>query len=440
MSRAAKSILVFLLLLLFVSVGVLTYVAFQKQESDKSKLSLEKQMDDFQQREKKYILENKDLQEKLKDVEKKKAELEERLSSFGGDMESLNKQIADLTSEREVLQEKIVELEKERNTLLTRVKEKPEPQIVYKYMDRETGAPVEPPGAASPAAGKKPEEPVISKEIPAVRVSEISPDNETYWAQVIREKTSLELEVNTLKKKLDANMLELEALKKSNSDLELEIAELANTKDSIEREIKHGKDLADNLSLALARAENDKEFLNGRFAKLNDENSSLRVQIKDLTSTKIALEKSIVRLQDEKKDVERKLMETEHVIQNRIDEIWQIKDSLEKNFQMSGASSKAVELPPIVVSGAGETSTRVASEVVLTVPGFNGNIVSVNDENNFVIVDLGQNDGIKLGDNMSVYRGAEYVAALEVIQVRKDIAAADIKNKVTTIRVGDAVR
>ncbi|MFA5260034.1 MAG: hypothetical protein WC450_02265 [Candidatus Omnitrophota bacterium] len=440
MSRAAKSILVFLLLLLFVSVGLLTYIAFQKQESDKSKLSLEKQMDDFQQREKKYILENKDLQEKLKEAEKKKAELEERLGSFDGDMESLNKQIADLTSERAALQEKMAALEKERNTLLAKVKEKSEPQVVYKYVERETGAPVEPPTvAANPAAGKNPEEPSVSEQKPAMTAPDVSPDNETYWAQVIREKTALELEVDALKKKLDANMLELEAFKKSNSDLELEIAELANTKDSIEREIKHGKDLADNLSLALARAENDKEFLNGRFAKLNDENSTLREQIKDLTSTKIALEKSIVRLQDEKKDVERKLMETEHVIQNRIDEIWQIKDSLEKNFQMSGASAGEVELPPIVVSAAGETLIG-PQEVVLTVPGFNGNIVSVNDENNFVIVDLGQNDGLKLGDNMSVYRGAEYVAALEVIQVRKDIAAADIKNKVATIHVGDAVR
>ncbi|HQO57771.1 MAG TPA: hypothetical protein PLT76_03520 [Candidatus Omnitrophota bacterium] len=442
MSRAAKSILVFLLLLLFVSVGLLTYITLQKQESDKSKISLEKQVDDFQQREKKYILENKDLQEKLKDVEKKKAELEERLSSFDGDVESLNKQISELTSERNVLQEKIAALEKERTTLLSKTKEKSEPQIVYKYVDRETGAPVEPPGTGapvSPVADNKPELPSSGQKISANNTPDVPPDNETYWAQVIREKTSLELEVNALKQKLDANMLELEALKKSNSDLELEISELVTTKDSIEREIKHGKDLADNLSLALARAENDKEFLNGRFAKLNEENMDLRSQIKDLSSTKVALEKSIVRLQDEKKDVERKLMETEHVIQNRIDEIWQIKDSLEKNFQMSGASSKAVELPPIVVSSVGEKSGG-APEVVLPAPGFDGNIVSVNDENNFVIVDLGQNDGLKLGDNMSVYRGAEYVAALEVIQVRKDIAAADIKNKVTSIRVGDAVR
>ena len=41
---------------------------------------------------------------------------------------------------------------------------------------------------------------------------------------------------------------------------------------------------------------------------------------------------------------------------------------------------------------------------------------------------------------MNVYRGAEYVAGLEVIQVRKDIAAADIISKVVDIKIGDAVR
>ena len=69
-----------------------------------------------------------------------------------------------------------------------------------------------------------------------------------------------------------------------------------------------------------------------------------------------------------------------------------------------------------------------------------GNIVSVNDENNFVIVNLGQDAGVKMGDKLNVYHGADYIAGLEVIQVRKDIAAADIKNKVKKIEVGDSVR
>ena len=127
-------------------------------------------------------------------------------------------------------------------------------------------------------------------------------------------------------------------------------------------------------------------------------------------------------------------MQTESVIRNKIDEIWQIKESLDQTFQ--GLSyTKNVELSPIVV-----TSNTMAGS---TVPGtslLNGTVVSINDDNNFVIVDLGQKSGINLGDNLSVYRNSKYIARLEVIQVRKGISAADIKDQWSRIAIGDIVR
>ena len=69
-----------------------------------------------------------------------------------------------------------------------------------------------------------------------------------------------------------------------------------------------------------------------------------------------------------------------------------------------------------------------------------GKILSVNQENNFVIVDLGASSGIRIGDTLSVYRGTKYIASLEVIQVRKDICAADIREKGAKIKAGDIIR
>lgn len=98
-----------------------------------------------------------------------------------------------------------------------------------------------------------------------------------------------------------------------------------------------------------------------------------------------------------------------------------------------------MELAPIVVSSA-DNPTGFAKASNPNAPGIDGNIVSINPENNFVIIDIGEGSGIKAGDTLNVYREAEYIAGLEVIQVRKDIAAADIISKVTDIQVGDAVR
>lgn len=266
----------------------------------------------------------------------------------------------------------------------------------------------------------------------------LSASDELYWAQILKEKTALELEVEKLQGEISLSALQTTELKKKNSDLQLELSKLENEKQDIARQIKYGKDLSDSLSLELARAQNDKKFLNDRLLRMNEENSGLRGQIKQLTSTKIALEKSIVNLQDQKRNVERKLIETENVIQGRIDEIWEIKKSLDDSFGSEARNGNQVELPPIVVSsqamdGDDDPNINVA-------PGINGNIVSVNNDNNFVIIDVGKDQGIGLGHNLNVYRGAEYVAGLEVIQIREDIAAADIISKVSDIKIGDNVR
>lgn len=72
--------------------------------------------------------------------------------------------------------------------------------------------------------------------------------------------------------------------------------------------------------------------------------------------------------------------------------------------------------------------------------GVSGAVLSINDESDFVIIDLGENSSIQIGDNLSIYRDGQYIAAIEVIQVRKEVSAADIKQKTADIQRGDQVR
>ena len=56
-------------------------------------------------------------------------------------------------------------------------------------------------------------------------------------------------------------------------------------------------------------------------------------------------------------------------------------------------------------------------------------------------MDLGQaNSSVSVGSVLRVYRDSNEIATLEVIQVRRDICAADIKDKSTELKVGDIVR
>ena len=461
MSKAARlSILILAVMLIatFVYVGVLT---IQNQSAGRAKGALVRQLEEIQLKETKYQHENKALQEKLKVSEAAKVELEDRLTKVNANVGDLESKISKVTAEREALQKRQEELQKQKDDLAAKLKENAEPQVVYKYIEKPADNKAAPAteGAAgslsiktaassteaAPPDGAKSSQ--AKSDTPVTNPAAGIPQGEEYWAQVLKTKAALDLELEDVKNTLTQKNIEMVELKKANSDLQLELGNLKSEKETIERQIKKGQDLADNLSLTLARAENEKKFLTDRIGRLTGENSDLRDQIKQLSSTKIALEKSIVRLQDEKKDVEKKLLESENVIQTRIDEIWKIKQNLTENFKAAAAtSSNSVELSPIVVSPQVSPTTAVpeipgASESGRAVPaGFYGSVVSVNEENNFVIVDVGTEKGLKLGDNISVYRGADYIAGLEVIQVRKDIAAADIKNKVTAIQVGDVVR
>ncbi len=415
MSKVAKLLIVFLGGALLLALLYGAFITIQKQQIAQTEASLQEQIEQSSVREKKYITDINAVKEQIAAAEQTKSEIEKKLKDLEGvDVDSLKAQMDGLKKERDDWKAKVEALKKEREGLLVKLDEKPKEKIVYKYIESE--------GQQASAVA-----PVVSG------------SDDVYWAQVLKEKTSLELEVEKLKGRLAEGTVAITELKKKNSDFQLELSQLTYQKEEIEREIKYGKDLSDSLSLELARAQNDKKFLNDRLLKFNDENSTLREQIKQLTSTKIALEKSIVRLQEDKKSVEKKLMETENVIQGRIDEIWQIKNSLDQTMKPEAKNGNGVELAPIVVSSADSPGSfqKVSNP---NAPGIDGNIVSVNTENNFVIIDIGEDSGIKAGDTLNVYREAAYVAGLEVIQVRKDIAAADIISRVSDIQVGDAVR
>ena len=153
-----------------------------------------------------------------------------------------------------------------------------------------------------------------------------------YWAAVLRQKAALQVEIEKEKSGLNQAALQVVDLKKQNSDLEIEIKQVSNEKDEVIQKIKYGQDLADNLSVDLARSRNDQKAVNDRADRLKEENMELQSQIRGLSSTKLELEKTVSRLTDDKDAMQRKLVQTESVIQNRIDDIWKIKQSLDKKL------------------------------------------------------------------------------------------------------------
>lgn len=64
--------------------------------------------------------------------------------------------------------------------------------------------------------------------------------------------------------------------------------------------------------------------------------------------------------------------------------------------------------------------------VVKPTPVLAGKILEVNDEHGFVVVDLGKDDNINLGDILSVYRNDKFIGRAQVEKVKEEICAAAI--------------
>lgn len=444
MSKAAKQSLFILVFLLIGSVIYAGMVSLEKDKLSKENKKLSQELSQVSKSEKNL----KDVASKMKqdlEAQARKADEQQRdyknkLSSAEQKTTKLLKEIEAVTEDRDKWKRRIDSVKDERDKLLTKLKEKPEPQIIYKERPPE------------PKPEPEPEPKKIEKKAPAIAMPQSSYDsrtkvvvrdegNEEYWASVLREKAELEIELKKLKDEVTSHSVEVVEVTRENNEIKVKLDILNHEREEIDREIAYKEDLVNSLSLELARAKNDKKFVADRVEKLNSENASLRDQLGQLVSTKGALEKTIVRLTQEKRNVESQLGKTDGLIQSKIDEIWEIKESIDRAFKATSdkvTSSSEVELPPIVVSAAG--GPGISFNPGEASPGYDGRVVSVNEENNFVIVDIGEGSGINVGDNLSVYRDSQYIARLEVIQVRTDISAADIRDQWSRLKAGDVVR
>ncbi|MBI4308778.1 MAG: uroporphyrinogen-III C-methyltransferase [Candidatus Omnitrophica bacterium] len=422
MSKAVQGALAILIVLLVVSVAFAFFALTQKQSLEQQNQNLQSQLSDFQAKEtkllaqaKKFEKDQQDLMARLSQKDSERAQLQRSYDELKTRSDEVSDQLNQITQDRDDWKNRLETIRRERDDLMEKLKNRPK-EIVYKE--------------------REPEKPKAEDEAdPSPAVA--TPEGDQYWAQVLKQKAALQLDLEKARADLDQNALQIVELKKQNAEAQLELKNLADAKQEVERKIKYSEDLANNLSLEVARAHGDQKNANDRAEGIKQQNFELQKQVKQLTTTKLALEKTIAQINQDKTVMQKKLAETEGVIQGRIDEIWQIKQNLDKKISnMPKPTPGEFELPPIIVNA--NASAESAKPVVMGKT--QGSIISLNDSNNFVIVDFGESDGSRVGRKINVYRSNNPIGVLEVIQVRKDISAADIKQSSVKFKVGDVVK
>ncbi len=215
------------------------------------------------------------------------------------------------------------------------------------------------------------------------------------------------------------------------------------------REFEYNKKLLDSVSAELAREKTDKFQLGQTLKELKGENKFLKQQLRIISDRKAKLEEKLAEFQENNSVLESNMAKMELFVRDKILQVDSLRNDLgiqvdnlkndlggivpPKEPEISVEKKVAIELAPIVVRPQEENNSKLKVSK-------NATVIAVNRDNNFVIINIGANSGVKVGDIFRIFRTDDPIALVDVIQVRENISACEIKNENVPITTGDTTR
>jgi len=244
---------------------------------------------------------------------------------------------------------------------------------------------------------------------------------------------------------------ELRLVKAEKDELEQQLTEVREAKSRIEREfagVKHDLDDAtrqladerqkkeqltktaedrqqqiDRMLRDLEQARSDQRTLTDQLGRLRDEHTTLQRQMTDLNQAKAQLEQKVAELSNHP-TVE-------------LDKVVVSPPAVSGSTVSAPASDSAASPKP-------EAATNAASSPPPSVQAspMQGQVIVVNREYGFIVVNLGSNHGLALGQEFQVVRGDQVLGRVKVEKVYEELSAAAIlpTSDKNAIREGDVVR
>jgi predicted nuclease with TOPRIM domain len=256
--------------------------------------------------------------------------------------------------------------------------------------------------------------------------------------------------------------------KKVEMDLRQRNISLSERLNSVDKEKEWFRQKAEAVERQLNQLSQEYVQLRAKYQQMLTEKDELLNRIQKLTEEKQDLQKRVEHLQEQirlsqadKENLERQLRQAQGLLRSKEELITQAKADLsnitqkvgnrEKQVRLDAPNSElasSIELPPIVVKSdlgghvASPRDTPRQSSTAGPIPfARQGRIISVNEENNFVIINLGLKDGVTKGTQLTVFRDTKEIGKVEVIELREEIAACDIVeiSDWQEIKAGDVV-
>jgi len=242
---------------------------------------------------------------------------------------------------------------------------------------------------------------------------------------------------------------DLEGLKAREIQAENELEESKKKIADLLVQFQEAEDKLNSLNSALAeekKAKADALTQVKQMVTYIEKQKDLKLSIESkLNDTEAKLESALRKLKDseaKKTELEQKIKSLEVQIEGAQIQESQWEEKIELGTIQVAPDIKIATIPDSSVStgGMASISEEVASGAART-GSKEGKVLVVNKDYNFIVMNLGSKDGVRVGDIFSIYRNNKNIGDVRVEKIHDSMAAADflIKDMKDQVREGDVV-
>jgi len=192
---------------------------------------------------------------------------------------------------------------------------------------------------------------------------------------------------------------QLNAAVAAKATIEQQLTETTAVKNDLEKKIDEMKKAADELT---AQIDQEKRLKETALAQVDQQTQELNTAKKSLEAER-----------QEKATLKDQLQKQLDALTAQLEEAKAAKESIEKKLKQTLAR-KGIKLEKIVVKP--ETGEVVAE----------GQVLVVNKEFDFVVINLGENDGLKVGSKLQVFKDDQLLGTVEVEKIYGNMSASTI--------------
>ncbi|RKY37335.1 MAG: hypothetical protein DRP78_01400 [Candidatus Omnitrophota bacterium] len=237
--------------------------------------------------------------------------------------------------------------------------------------------------------------------------------------------------------------------------IEADLQVVSSSKREVETKLENIQVLKRQLELDLGQQKQNYKILLTQFNEEEQTNKNLTNDVAKKNKQMAILNGKLERLAKKNKKITFRLEKADkdyQKIKSQLTQVRTAKDALEsKIIRLSKVkNTEGVALGKIVVDNSAKVKSLVSSlkgENVnyVTIPAakeLQGQVLVVNKEFEFVVINLGKKDGMKVSDTLDVYRGRTRIGKVRIERIYDTMSSAVILSKFTnsSIRDGDVVK